>query len=590
MLAEGFQVPRAQRIGPYEVLLDIGSGGMGIISLARATGEPVGAAGFTRLVALKRPHGALASDAEVLKRFLDEARLLAQVHHANVVGIHQIGSDAGGQFLVLDYIEGGTLDELLSRTILRRKKLPPPVALRIVADVLAGLHAVHEAADVEGRPLRILHRDVSAQNVLVGKDGVARLADFGIAKAVTSSTVTDKAYLQGRVAYMAPEYLRRQDVDRRLDVYAMGVTLWTALTSELPWRNASEAQIVHSIVFDGVPPLSAAGVTVAPNLQSIVARACDRDPALRYPTARDMLDAIEDLGRQTGWIASHAEVASLVDELLGRELSARRAALAQRLSSPSLPGADTGPTSRPAIPAPPPAPSAESTGRTSVEGQASAETTGRTSSASPAFAPNAETTGRTSAAGPASLETTGRTSAAGPASAETTGRTSAAGPASAETTGRTSSASPAPAPSSTLTGPISSSTVPQIPRRRAHPLLAGAIVIALVGGALAVAWKLRSSNTTELPTPPSSGETPSASSVPSALVAASSPPALTESAPPPASAPPTSTGAGVLSGGPQRPLPPPSGLPHRGPSSGAGAGAPASLPTGISTSNPYRNR
>src|SRR5262249_9765366 len=154
MLADGFQEPLAQRIGPYEVLLDIGSGGMGIISLARATGEPVGAAGFTRLVALKRPHGALASDVDVLRRFLDEARLLAQVHPANVVGIHQIGSAAGGHFLVLDYIEGGTLDELLSRTVLRRKKLPPPVVLRIVSDVLAGLHAVHEAADVGGRPLR----------------------------------------------------------------------------------------------------------------------------------------------------------------------------------------------------------------------------------------------------------------------------------------------------------------------------------------------------------------------------------------------------------------------------------------------------
>lgn len=334
MTPSSFSEPHAQSIGPYEVLLDIGSGGMGTISLARATGEPVGVGGFTRLVALKRPHGALASDPEVLRRFLDEARLLAQVHHANVIGIHQIGSDGGGHFLVLDYVEGGTLDELMTHVILRRKKLAPPVVLRIVSDVLAGLHAVHEAVDAAGQPLRMLHRDVSSQNVLVGRDGVARLADFGIAKAITSSTVTDKAYLQGRVPYMAPEYLRRESVDRRLDVYAMGVTLWSAIAGDLPWPDASEAQIVHHVVHGGIPPLSAAGVVVAPAIEALVSRACDSDVGRRFATAREMLDAIEELGRHTGWIASHAEVAAIVDELLGRDLAARRAAIAGRVSSP----------------------------------------------------------------------------------------------------------------------------------------------------------------------------------------------------------------------------------------------------------------
>ena len=348
--------PLAQRIGPYEVLLDIGSGGMGTISLACATGEPVGASGFARLVAIKRPLGALAADPEVLGRFLDEARLLAQVHHANVVGIHQIGADPGGHFLVLDYIEGGSLDELVTRTILHRKKLPPPVVLRIASDMLAGLHAVHEAADVEGKPLRMLHRDVSTQNVLVGRDGVARLADFGIAKAITSSIVTDRAYLQGRVAYMPPEYLRREAVDRRLDVYAAGVTLWAALAGKLPWQDAAEVQVIHHAVFQGIPPLSSAGVTVAPAIEAIVARACDRDPASRFATAEDMLRALDDLGRRTGWLASHAEVASLVEVLLGAELRARRATLAQRLSAPGRSPSQAVATSTP-VPAGSPSPS-----------------------------------------------------------------------------------------------------------------------------------------------------------------------------------------------------------------------------------------
>lgn len=334
MFDGGATEPRAQRIGPYEVLLDIGSGGMGTISLARATGDELGVDGFARLVALKRPLGALVSDPEVLRRFLDEARLLARVHHANVVGIHQIGSDAVGHFLVLDYIEGGTLDELLARAVLRRKRLPPPVVLRILGEVLAGLHAVHEAADVEGRPLQMVHRDVSTQNVLVGRDGVSRIADFGIAKAITSSAVTDKAYLQGRIPYMAPEYLRREPFDQRLDVYAAGLTMWTALAGRLPWGDAAEAQMVKQIVFDGVPPLSSSGMTIAPAVEAIVARACSREPSGRFATAREMRDAIEALGRDTGWIASNAEVAAVVEELLGAEIRERRSAIARRLAAP----------------------------------------------------------------------------------------------------------------------------------------------------------------------------------------------------------------------------------------------------------------
>lgn len=312
---------------------------MGTVSLARASGEALGVGGFARLVAVKRPRGALGSDPEVLRRFLDEARLLAQVHHANVLGIHQIGSDASGHFVVLDYIEGGALDELMLRAVLHRRKLPPPAVLRVVADLLAGLHAVHEAVDVEGRPLRMLHRDVSTQNILVGLDGVARLADFGIAEAVISVSAVDPSEMQGRVAYMAPEYLERGTVDRRLDVYAAGITLWTALAGDLPWPRVPEAQLVRHILRDGVPTLASAGIHVAPDIEAVVARACERDPARRFATAREMLTAIDDLGRRTGALASHVEVASLVHELLGRELTARKAAIAKRLAE--------GPPSRP---------------------------------------------------------------------------------------------------------------------------------------------------------------------------------------------------------------------------------------------------
>ena len=316
-------------MGAYDVLFELAHGGMGAVFLARAVGGPAGMGGFERLVAVKRLHLHLSGQADSVQRFLEEAAVAARIHHANVVGIHQVGSDEAGHFLVQDYVEGDTLQGLVDYATIKRRRLPPPIVLRIALDALAGLHAVHEATDAEGLPLGILHRDVSPQNLLVGKDGVTRLADFGIAKHAQSSVVTDGHYLQGRVLYMPPEYLARGPVDRRFDVYGMGVTLFLALTGDVPWPGASDAQIVHLATTAGLPPLSASGLTVAPAIEDIVARACRRDPAARFPTARAMLEAIEELGRHTGWIASHGEVAALVEELVGRELAARRAAVAR---------------------------------------------------------------------------------------------------------------------------------------------------------------------------------------------------------------------------------------------------------------------
>jgi hypothetical protein len=340
-----------KQTGAYDVLFELAHGGMGAVYLARAVGEPVGMGGFERLVAIKRLHIHLTSRADSVQRFLDEAMVAARIHHANVVSIHQVGTDEAGHFLVQDYVEGDTLQGLVDYATLKRRRLPPPVVLRIALDALAGLHAVHEATGADGRPLGILHRDVSAQNLLVGRDGVTRLADFGIAKHAESSVVTDRQYLQGRVLCMPPEYLARKPVDRRFDVYGMGVVLHTALAGDVPWPDATDAQVAHLASTEGLPPLSASGLVIAPAIEAIVARACAREPAARFPTARAMLEAIEELGRHTGWIASHGEVAALVEDLAGRELAARRATVArsrgQSLSGTPRATAVTVPRERP---------------------------------------------------------------------------------------------------------------------------------------------------------------------------------------------------------------------------------------------------
>jgi serine/threonine-protein kinase len=345
------------RIGSYEVLLELARGGMGKVYLARS----VGPGGVERLVAIKRAHEhLLVASKAVAERFLDEARTAALVHHSNVIGVHQAGSDEDGYYLVLDYVEGVSLDGLVEAAQERGGRVPPQIVLRVVCDALAGLHAAHEATDGLGRPLGILHRDVSAQNLLVGRDGVTRLSDFGIAKSALSLVVTDEVYVQGKLAYMAPEYLRRKPVDRTLDVYAMGITLYLALSGDLPWPGADEAQLVPAILLQGVPPLAARSARTGPigeELCAVVDRACHRDAKQRFRTARAMLDALETAGKAIGGLARHVEVAEFVDGLVGDELLSRRELVKSARVELEA--------SRPdATPAPPSAPAAkETTGR-----------------------------------------------------------------------------------------------------------------------------------------------------------------------------------------------------------------------------------
>lgn len=309
------------RIGSYQVLLELASGGMGKVYLARTLGP----GGVERLVAIKRAHEHLLRSSEVISdRFLDEARTAAHVHHSNVVGMHQAGSDADGYYLVLDYVEGESLNGLLRAAEKRQRRLPPQIVLRIVCDALAGLHAAHEAKDSHGRSLGILHRDVSTHNLLVGRDGVTRLTDFGVAKSALSRVITDEKYVQGKLAYMAPEYLRRESVGREMDVYAMGVTAWIALAGDFPWPGAEEVQLLHSILIQGVPSLFQKAPDLGTQIAAVIDRACHPRASKRYATAREMLDALESAARAVGGLARHVEVAEIVEAMVGPELGARR--------------------------------------------------------------------------------------------------------------------------------------------------------------------------------------------------------------------------------------------------------------------------
>jgi serine/threonine protein kinase len=315
----------------YRILFELGRGGMGAAFLARAEG--VG--GFERLVVIKRIRAERA-DAHSVERFLREARIAAAIHHANVVSAQNVGEDADGPFIVLDYIDGASLEELLDRSALKQQPIPVAVMLRIAVDTLAGLEAVHQAHDGHGKRLNALHRDVSLQNILVGVDGVSRLLDFGIARSDLGGVTTDQRYLVGKLPYLSPEYLRREALTPSADVYSLGVTLWLALTGKELWEKASEAQVLRYILQEGIPPLSRE-LQVAPEIVELVARACAADREARFRTAREMAAQIELLGRERGWLATHHEVSEWLAELLGADLARRRERIAALANEPVLP-------------------------------------------------------------------------------------------------------------------------------------------------------------------------------------------------------------------------------------------------------------
>ena len=228
---------------------------MATVYLARLSG--VG--GFQRFVAIKRLHPHLAREPEFIEMFLDEARLAARIHHPNVVPILEVGASEEGYYLVMEYVEGDTLARLLARSAQTGRAPARPVGLRVIIDMLAGLHAAHELKDDDGKPLGIVHRDVSPQNVLVGVDGSSRLTDFGVARATSKLSTTRTGQLKGKLAYMAPEQARgAKDIDRRADVFAAGVVLWEVLACRRLFKGDGEADTLNKVLNEPIPPVRSA--------------------------------------------------------------------------------------------------------------------------------------------------------------------------------------------------------------------------------------------------------------------------------------------------------------------------------------------
>jgi serine/threonine protein kinase len=329
-----------RQIGRYLLFGEIASGGMATVHYGRLSGP----AGFSRTVAIKRLHPHFAKDPDFVSMFLDEARLAARIRHPNVVPTLDVVSTDAEIFLVMEYVQGESLGRLF-RSV---RAMMTPADTRVIATIMSGvahgLHAAHEAKNEQGEPLDIVHRDVSPQNVLVGIDGVPRVLDFGVAKAVGRLQTTREGQIKGKLSYMAPEQLHGAQVTRQTDVYAAAVVTWEALTGHRLFLGDNEAAVVTAILQKPIKAPSEVSPHVPLAFDRVVMRGLERDPALRYATARELA---LDLERCVG-VTSASQVGEWVESLAHDELLKRASCVAE-IESVSSSSSAGRPQSLPAI-------------------------------------------------------------------------------------------------------------------------------------------------------------------------------------------------------------------------------------------------
>jgi len=302
------------RLGRYQIVRRIAVGGMAELYLARQTGDE----GYEKMVALKRVLPHLTEDVEFVRMFLNEAKLAAGLTHSNIAHVIDFGSEGGEQFMAMEYIHGCSVQQLL-RSSAQQGGPPLDVALTIVHEVAAALHYAHDRAGPDGAPLGLVHRDVSPSNVLVSFDGDVKLVDFGIAKATAHTRVTRSGAIKGKLAYMAPEQVRGEALDRRADVFALAVVAYELCTGRRCFTAPGEFALINRVAAGKYTRPSSHDPDFPPALESIIARGLAVDAEDRFETARAMQMAIEGFARDHGHRISALALSEYVDAVVGRE-------------------------------------------------------------------------------------------------------------------------------------------------------------------------------------------------------------------------------------------------------------------------------
>jgi serine/threonine-protein kinase len=323
-------VSPGQVLGRYELLMPVARGGMASVWAARLKGTR----GFQKLVAIKTMLPGLVDDPSFERMFLDEATLASQVRHPHVIEILDLGEQQGILYLVMEWVNGEPLSVVMKYSA-ARGGMPLPVAVHLASQACRGLHAAHELRDEHGQLVGLVHRDVSPQNVLVTYDGVVKLVDFGVAKATARlDVVTEAGQLKGKIAYMSPEQLRGEKIDRRTDVFAMGILLYMMTTGRHPFRGDDQAQTIARISSDE-PAVAPSSIVPGfpPALEAVVMQALAKDLAKRYPSANDMLIGLTRALPSALRESTDEEVADFMRRLLPDRLERQKLALKQALEA-----------------------------------------------------------------------------------------------------------------------------------------------------------------------------------------------------------------------------------------------------------------
>lgn len=325
-LNRGFvpMVPTA--CGKYTLMAKIGHGGMAEVYVAVATGI----AGFQKLAVVKRIHPQLLEDAEFTHMFMDEARLAARLSHPNVVETYDVGEHDGIPFIAMEYMEGAPLDRIVKAVQRREERFDVPLAASLMIEVLRGLHYAHEVKDYSGKAIGVVHRDISPSNVFLTYQGEVKVIDFGIAKASTKLAETRTGQIKGKLSYMAPEQARGRGVDRRSDIWAVGVMLYEMCVGERLFKRDSEIETLQELLAADIDQLLEPGQgVIPPPVLEVIRKSLQRDLNARWATAEEMSTelrkALDGLGIRP------ADLGGYASELLKGRVDAQRAAVADLL-------------------------------------------------------------------------------------------------------------------------------------------------------------------------------------------------------------------------------------------------------------------
>jgi len=297
----------------YQVLGHLATGGMAELYLARS----VGLAGFERYVVLKRIMAEHSRNHRFVTMFLDEARLAAQLHHPNIAQVHDIGRVGDTYFFTMEYVHGENVRDLLQRVAALKRQIPIEHTLAVIGGAAAGLHYAHDKRGIDRQPLHIVHRDVSPSNLMVAYEGAVKLVDFGIAKAATRMTETRSGAVKGKVAYMSPEQCTGGALDRRSDIFSLGIILWEMLTMSRLFKHATDFETMSAIVNGPVAPPSSKRPEIPAALDQIVLRALAKHPDDRYQSAGELLAAIEGFAERERLSMSSMALARYLRDLFG---------------------------------------------------------------------------------------------------------------------------------------------------------------------------------------------------------------------------------------------------------------------------------